>query len=187
MQIIKKYANRKLYHTNRKQYITLEGIARLVQHGDPIQVLDNETGEDITAGILAQIVFQARGQRGGVLPTTVLTGLIQVGGDALTNLRRALFASLGGVDLIDAEIGRRLDQLVDEGTIDSDERTRMRRLLLRQDLTKTGAHNLDANGLEMPSRNDVVRLHEQVDKLAATVDQLLQQHLMSDNHTKEHS
>ena len=48
MQLIKKYANRKLYHTNQKQYITLEGIARLVQDGEPVQVLDNESGEEIT-------------------------------------------------------------------------------------------------------------------------------------------
>src|SRR6266498_4059994 len=34
MQTIKKYANRKLYHTNRKQYITLDGIAALIQAGD---------------------------------------------------------------------------------------------------------------------------------------------------------
>ena len=48
MQTIKKYANRKLYHTNRKQYITLDGIAALIQAGEQVQVLDNETGEDIT-------------------------------------------------------------------------------------------------------------------------------------------
>jgi len=61
MQTIKKYANRKLYHTNRKQYITLEGIATLIQAGDQVQVLDNETGEDITAQILTQVVLQTRG------------------------------------------------------------------------------------------------------------------------------
>src|SRR6266540_6478215 len=57
MQLIKKYANRKLYHTNRKQYITLEGIAALIQAGESVQVLDNETGDDITASILTQVVL----------------------------------------------------------------------------------------------------------------------------------
>ncbi|RMD76579.1 MAG: pesticidal protein Cry15Aa, partial [Chloroflexi bacterium] len=51
MHIIKKYANRKLYHTNEKRYITLDGIAQLVQKGETVQVLDNETGDDITANI----------------------------------------------------------------------------------------------------------------------------------------
>ena len=71
MQTIKKYANRKLYHTNRKQYITLDGIAALIQAGDAVQVLDNETGEDITAQILTQVVLQTR-SGGDRLPTQVL-------------------------------------------------------------------------------------------------------------------
>src|SRR5215218_6077356 len=93
MQTIKKYANRKLYHTNRKQYITLEGIAALIQAGEPVQVTDNETGADITASILAQVAVQARGGR---LPTQVLTGLIEAGGDTLAGVRRSLWVTLGG-------------------------------------------------------------------------------------------
>lgn len=173
-QIIKKYANRKLYHTNRKQYITLEGIAKLVQDGELVQIFDNETGEDITSSILVQVVLQTRGRNGGPLPTTVLTGLIQVGGDTLASLRRTLFHSLGGHDLIEAEIGRRLDRLVDEGALHVDEGARMRRLLLRQDLVES----VSEQGIpeeEVPSRYDVARLHSQVDALAATVEQLLHQ------------
>src|SRR5262245_48906369 len=62
VQTIKKYANRKLYHTNRKQYITLDRIAELIRAGEQIQVVDNETGEDITASILAQVVAPTRGR-----------------------------------------------------------------------------------------------------------------------------
>ncbi|MCU0494550.1 MAG: pesticidal protein Cry15Aa [Chloroflexaceae bacterium] len=172
MQIIKKYANRKLYHTNKKQYITLEGIAQLVQHGEAVQILDNETGDDITASILAQVVLQARGRSGGPLPTTVLTGLIQVGGDTLASLRKALFTSLGGQDLIAAEIGARLDRLVDDGSLNVDEANRMRRLLLRNEFSQQPTQPA-TDELEVPSRNDLARLHAQVDSLASTVEQLL--------------
>ena len=91
MQTIKKYANRKLYHTNRKRYITLEGIAALIQAGEQVQVVDNETGEDITEPVLSQVVLQARGS-GGRLPTHVLTGLIQAGGDTLSGVRRSIWS-----------------------------------------------------------------------------------------------
>jgi polyhydroxyalkanoate synthesis repressor PhaR len=175
MQIIKKYANRKLYHTNQKQYITLDGIARLVQEGEAVQVLDNETGEDITPSILAQVVLQSRGRSASPLPTHLLTGLIQVGGDTLTNLRRTLFASLGGGDLIDAEIERRIDQLVAEGAIGGDEAQRWRKHLLRSEFNATADSELAAHAAEVPSRNDVVNLHSQVDALAEIVDQLLRQ------------
>jgi polyhydroxyalkanoate synthesis repressor PhaR len=176
MQIIKKYANRKLYHTNRKQYITLDGIARLVQSGEVVQILDNETGADITASILAQIVLHSRGQNVGPLPATVLTSLIQVGGDALAGLRRALFLSLGGADLIETEIVRRFEQLVAEGSLSLDEAKRMERLLLRQDLAQAVGGDTIMGHVEVPSRNDVARLHAQVDALTATVEQLFKQH-----------
>lgn len=184
MQTIKKYANRKLYHTNNKQYITLDGIAKLVQSGETVQVLDNETGEDITATILAQVVLNARSRNGGPLPATVLTGLIQVGGDTLASLRRALFNSLGGQDLVGAEIVKRLDRLVDEGALSSDEGDQMRRLLLRQDLAAEDSPD-SIREIEVPTRNDVVYLHAQVDALAATVEQLLRQRLPQNDQANE--
>lgn len=172
MHIIKKYANRKLYHTNQKQYITLDGIAKLVQDGEAVQVLDNETGEEITPSILAQVVLQARGRSASQLPTQLLTGLIQIGGDTLTNLRRGLFASLGGGDMVDAEIERRIERLVAEGLISADEGRRWQQHLTRGDFADGSGEEL-APEARVPSRTDMARLHTQVDALSEIVDQLL--------------
>jgi polyhydroxyalkanoate synthesis repressor PhaR len=166
MQIIKKYANRKLYHTNRKQYITLEGIAALIQAGEQVQVLDNETGEDITSTILTQVVLQSRGG-GDRLPTQVLTGLIRAGGDTIAGMRRSIVSAVGGTSLVDAEIKHRLDRLRDEGRIDVDELSRLESLLLH------GHAEGGAPAEELPSHSDIARLHAQVDALSAAVDQLL--------------
>jgi polyhydroxyalkanoate synthesis repressor PhaR len=174
MHIIKKYANRKLYHTNQKQYITLDGIARLVQEGESVQVLDNESGEEITPSILAQVALQARGRSMRPLPTHLLTGLIQAGGDTLSNLRRTLFASLGG-PMVDSEIGRRLDKLAAEGSLGADEAKRLRKLMLRNEFSDSAGEALAAHAATVPSRNDIVRLQSQVDALAEVVDQLLRQ------------
>ncbi len=173
MHTIKKYANRKLYHTNRKQYITLDGIARLVQDGEAVQILDNETGDDITSSILAQVVLQARGRSGPQLPTTLLTGMIQLGGDTIANLRRTLFSSLGGGDLIETEIGRRIDTLIERGEIRSDDGVRWRQLLLRQEFADSAPSQADGEEMAMPTRNDVFLLHAQVDALSSIVEQLL--------------
>jgi BMFP domain-containing protein YqiC len=54
--LIKKYANRKLYDTRTSRYITLDGISRLVREGHDIQVVDRDTGRDLTPLILSQIV-----------------------------------------------------------------------------------------------------------------------------------
>jgi polyhydroxyalkanoate synthesis repressor PhaR len=173
MHLIKKYANRKLYHTNQKQYITLDGIARLVQDGEAVQILDNETGDDITSSILAQVVLQARGRSAPQLSTTLLTGMIQLGGDTLANLRRTLFDSLGGTYLIETEIGRRIDALIGEGKISAEEGVCWRQMLLSNEFAESAQRHMAAQNADMPSRNDVVRLHSQVDALASIVEQLL--------------
>src|SRR5437879_2803563 len=54
--LIKKYANRKMYDTQTSRYITLEGISQLVREGRDIQVVDRDTGRDLTPLILSQIV-----------------------------------------------------------------------------------------------------------------------------------
>ena len=167
MQTIKKYANRKLYHTNRKQYITLDGIAALIQAGEQVQVLDNETGEDITAQILTQVVLQTR-SGSDRLPTQVLTGLIQAGGDTIAGVRRSFWSAIGGASVVDAEIKRRLEQLHADGRIDADELARLHDLLLGPQ--PDSAH---AEAGEMPSHRDIVHLRNQVEALTAVVDQLL--------------
>jgi polyhydroxyalkanoate synthesis repressor PhaR len=167
MQTIKKYANRKLYHINRKQYITLEGIATLIQAGEQVQVLDNETGEDITAAILTQVLQSRRG--GDRLPTQVLTGLIQAGGDTIAGVRRSFLGAIGGAGMVDAEIKRRLDRLHAEGRIDADELGRLHGLLLHEHADDS-AHS---DTSELPSHRDIIHLRDQVEALTAVVDQLL--------------
>jgi hypothetical protein len=54
--LIKKYANRKLYDTQTSRYVTLAGISELVREGHDIQVVDRDTGRDLTPLILSQIV-----------------------------------------------------------------------------------------------------------------------------------
>jgi polyhydroxyalkanoate synthesis repressor PhaR len=167
MQTIKKYTNRKLYHTNLKQYITLDRIAALIQAGEDVRVVDNESGEDITAPILAQVVAQAR-HSGGLLPTYVLTDLIKASGERIAEMRESIWANFGGAALVDAEIKRRLERLHSEGALSAAETDRLRRLLRAE---PDGAAPTPLP--EAPSRGDLARLNAQVDALTAAVEGLL--------------
>lgn len=74
--VIKKYANRRLYDTSNSRYINLEDIAALVRNGKDVQVLDANTGEDLTRVTLTQIIVEdAKGQPAG-LPLELLRQLI---------------------------------------------------------------------------------------------------------------
>ena len=70
MPVIKRYPNRKLYDTESKRYITLDGIARLIRKGEEVQVIDHTTDEDLTAVTLTQIIFEQEKKKGGFLPTS---------------------------------------------------------------------------------------------------------------------
>jgi polyhydroxyalkanoate synthesis repressor PhaR len=88
--LIKRYANRKLYNTETSRYITLKGIAELIESGQEVRVVDNETGEDITSVALSQILVDNE-RENRTVPGTVLSELIQRGGDALYSaLRRGV-------------------------------------------------------------------------------------------------
>lgn len=54
--LIKKYTNRKLYDTQTSRYITLEGISKLVRDGHEIEVVERDSGRDLTPLVLSQIV-----------------------------------------------------------------------------------------------------------------------------------
>ena len=179
MPVIKRYPNRKLYDTEAKGYITLEQIGELIRDGQDIQVVDHATGEDLTALTLTQVILEQERKRSGFLPQTVLTGLIQAGGERLSILRRALASPLELAHHVDEEIERRLQSLVSRGELAAEESRRLRDKLLGQ-----GYHPLEVrppseqaleralNKRGVPTQDDLQQILEQLEALAASLDQV---------------
>lgn len=86
-KIIKRYANRKLYDTERSSYVTLEDIAVMIKAGEEVQVVDNKSGEDLTSVTLAQIIFEAEKKK-SAMPLSLLRTLIRDGGDVIGEFAR---------------------------------------------------------------------------------------------------
>ncbi len=87
--LIKKYANRRLYHTGTSSYVTLDDLSEMVHKGEDFVVSDAKTSEDITRSVLTQIIFDQEnkvGQGGNLLPTTFLRQLIRFYGDSMQAL-----------------------------------------------------------------------------------------------------
>jgi len=85
--VIKKYANRRLYHTGTSSYVTLEDLAGLVRGGEDFVVYDAKSGEDITRSVLAQIIFDEEAKDGqNLLPIAFLRQLIRFYGDSMSAL-----------------------------------------------------------------------------------------------------
>ncbi len=79
--IVKKYANRRLYNTESSSYITLENLAEMVRKDRDFVVYDAKSGEDITRGVLTQIIVEEEGKGNAMLPTNFLRQLIGFYGD----------------------------------------------------------------------------------------------------------
>lgn len=73
---IKKYANRRLYHTGTSSYVTLEDLYDMVKNGEDFIVKDAKTGEDLTRSVLTQIIFEQEAKGTNLLPVNFLKQVI---------------------------------------------------------------------------------------------------------------
>jgi polyhydroxyalkanoate synthesis repressor PhaR len=177
MRVIKRYPNRKLYDTEAKQYITLDGIALLIRQEEQVSVVDHASGEDLTAVTLSQVIFEQEKKRSGFLPQSVLAGLIQAGGDTMSTLRRTLAAPLDMARHVDEEIEQRLQALIGRGELAAEEGRRLRdQLMARHQAqpwkmapTEEELHQALARR-GVPTRQDLQAILEQLDALAAKLE-----------------
>ena len=148
--LIKKYANRKLYDTQTSKYITLNGISELVRDGYDIEVVDRETGADLTPLVLSQIVLgeekRGRGRSNG---ESHIEASAQDRGTALLDyVRRTLNVP---AQMVGHEVGRRRGDI--------------------EELIETAIESALAQ-LSLPSKREVERLSEQVGELSRRIDRL---------------
>jgi polyhydroxyalkanoate synthesis repressor PhaR len=85
MHRIKKYANRKLYDTTDKKYVSRKRLSELIRKGEDIVITDNETGEDLTASIVSGLIAANSGKSGGKVSSGILIQLFRKGGNAVTD------------------------------------------------------------------------------------------------------
>jgi polyhydroxyalkanoate synthesis repressor PhaR len=141
--LIKKYANRKLYDTNTRRYITLAGISDLVRRGDEIQVVDRESGRDLTPVVLSQIVTSEERRQG-----QASDGIQERGQALLDYVRKTLNVP---ASLVSGSVERRVGDA--EAVID---------LAIDRALSR----------LNIPTQRDIETLAKRLDRLTARLDEV---------------
>ena len=99
-KLIKRYANRKLYDTERSCYVTLDEISQMIKEGEDVRVIDNKTKDDLTAVTLAQIIVEEE-KKVQKMPLKLLRSIIQSGNEAFS----------GSVGKIRDDVERRVESL----------------------------------------------------------------------------
>ena len=84
--IIKKYANRRLYNTHSSKYITLDFLAELTRKDIDFKVVDAKSNDDITHGVLTQIIMDEENGGQQMLPVGFLKQLISMYGDSMQGM-----------------------------------------------------------------------------------------------------
>ena len=120
--LIKKYANRRLYDTEKSTYVTLEQVAKMIREGRQVEVIDAKTREDVTAFILTQIILEAAKKRNALLPAPLLHLIIQYGGNILqeffdNHLQQTLNNYLIYKKTVDEQFAKWLDMGMDFSAI----------------------------------------------------------------------
>jgi polyhydroxyalkanoate synthesis repressor PhaR len=80
--LIKKYENRRLYDATNSKYVNLDEVAKMLQNGDNVRVVDATTGEDITRLILTQIIVEDAKAPDSNFPLDVLRQMVIASGKA---------------------------------------------------------------------------------------------------------
>jgi polyhydroxyalkanoate synthesis repressor PhaR len=182
MVIIKRYPNRKLYNTEAKQYITLEGVAELIRQGEEIQVVDHASGEDLTALTLTQIILEQEKKQSGLLTNSFLTGIIRASSDRLSAVQRSLISPASFWHQIDDEIKSRIQALARQGELTEKEaRTLIDKMMQQGARQMSRQSTMDEPALEaylrqrqVPTQEDINRLNAQIEELTAKIEEISQ-------------
>ena len=115
VRLIKRYGNRKMYDTEASRYVTLDAVAGMVRAGDDLRIIDNDTGEDLTAVTFAQIILEEAKRRNGVLGLPVLRWIIQQGGEALHEILTGVDRGREALDSVRELAEKQVRQLAHAG------------------------------------------------------------------------
>ena len=164
--LIKRYANRKLYNTQTSRYITLKGIAELLEEDEEVTVIDNETGEDITSVTLSQILVDTERSNRAV-PGNLLSELVQRGGDALYGaLRRSMGDASEGIDDFQRNMRRVLGSRQRE-----DATGRVWIAFTPPDMDRVVQRTIERvfKALDLPRRSDIEALNQRLDRVVEAI------------------
>ena len=112
-RVIKRYTNRKLYDKLESRYVTLDEISRLVRSGEDVQVIDNETDEDLTAITFAQIILEEEKKKTNFISVPFLRKLIRSGEERVQDFSDRATRSIEAIGGLTEKAGERVRDMVD--------------------------------------------------------------------------
>ncbi len=181
MHKIKRYANRKLYDTTDKKYITLTQLTAMIKEGVEISVVDNKSGEDITASVLAKMIAHGEKEAHENMSTSALMRFIRKGGDTVADYAKK-YTSIwqSALALAEDETEKLVNKLVKDRELSESEGRNLKKEIISytENLKSWIGATIDKRIKEMldmmnlADRQQVVQLADAIDTLSEKVEVL---------------
>ncbi len=189
MRIVKRYSNRRLYDTQSSRTITQFDLARLIQEGHEVKVVDSATGDDITLQVLSRIAVAETFRWDDIKQSKeLLRGIISAGGEkSMSNLKNTILASIGVLHVTKAKAESIIDDLIKKGDLDKSDRKKAIMELLDKveestaEFSKKVMKEADkagknvkkvTSGLTWATQDDLKRVERKVNKIAKQLKEL---------------
>ncbi len=183
MRIIKKYSNRRMYDTKDSKPITIQDIGNLVVKGEDIQVIDYETGEDITTIVLIQVILEQQRDIDGLAPAPMLLKeLIRRGRKSVQDLvENSLFNAIQSISLTEEKAAQIVEQLLQKKKITLSQaefvQKRLKEMIVKSQETlefhiKSAIKNIMME-MNIPTHKEIDNIQKNIEKLNNTIEKLL--------------
>ncbi|MBF0225835.1 MAG: hypothetical protein HQK76_10300 [Desulfobacterales bacterium] len=178
MRYIKKYANRKLYDTTEKKYISLDQLLELIKSGEEVKITDKDE-EDITSSVIPQLL--SRDKKENEVPTSMLVQLLRKGGGTIVDYAKK-YVSLWQNALLMAEdeIDKVVSLLIKDKELSESEGGNLKKEILNhaENLRKWITEKVDQrlnevfDKMKLTNKEEVNKLTKQIDSLTKKVEEL---------------
>ncbi|NUM33771.1 MAG: hypothetical protein HUU50_04475 [Candidatus Brocadiae bacterium] len=173
MRLIKRYSNRKLYDTLAKSYITLEAIASIIERDEKFQILDNDTGEDITASVLSQLIAE-RARKCKEYSPSLFIDMIKKSSGSMYDCAKKIGHAIGETAYsVEEEIENKVKKLLSSDKITSEEKKQFHQELETHRLSylKRIEEQLESV-VDMVLKKVNVPTKKEIESLSASINQL---------------
>jgi polyhydroxyalkanoate synthesis repressor PhaR len=87
---IKRYPNRRFYASNTSRYVSLPEIEQMIRDGATVEIVDSQTGEDLTRTVLVQIIAERHPEKIAMFPAAMLHSMLRAN-DVMADFLREYF------------------------------------------------------------------------------------------------
>jgi polyhydroxyalkanoate synthesis repressor PhaR len=74
---IKRYPNRRFYASHTSKYVSLTDIEQIIRDGLTVEIVDSQTGDDLTRAVLVQIIAERHPDKIAMFPPAMLHSILR--------------------------------------------------------------------------------------------------------------